>query len=381
MVRSVPVCDESGRVVRRFGTASDIDDRRRAEEALRASEQRFRFLAESIPHLVWTCGPDGVVDYASPRLLEYLGIAPDRPAAPHLDRIAGIPRIVADRRGLGCCLREWSEYHIQHRLRGADGEYRWFLGHALPQCDDAGRPAGWYGTCTDIDSRWRGQQEIERLNRNLKARIDESETLFETIPIGIAIAEDGRRADSGLPGLERLLEMPSGTNASVTAPPGERPEHFRFRREEREIPPDDLPMQVAAREGRPVIGDTLEIIFADRRTKVIHGNAAPLFDEDGRPRGAVGEFMDITEWRRVETALADSEGRLRLAVEATDLGLFDRDLLTGELRWSAHTKAIFGLSADHPITFDRFLAMIHPEDRERIGAAIDRAGPRDHRRL
>ena len=157
----------------------------------------------------------------------------------------------------------------------------------------------------------------------------------------------------------------------MTAPPGERPEHFRIRRDEREIPPDDLPMQVAAREGRPVIGDTLEILFADRRTKVIHGNATPLFDEDGRPRGAVGAFMDITEWRRVETALADSEGRLRLAVEATDLGLFDRDLLTGELRWSARTKVIFGLSADHPITFDRFLAMIHPEDRERIGAAID----------
>jgi PAS domain S-box-containing protein len=374
IVRSVPICDESGRVVRRFGTASDIDDRRRAEEALRASEQRFRFLAESIPHLVWTCRPDGTVDYASPRLLAYLGITPDRELLPtwteslHPDDRA--PTVAAWERSL----REGTEYHIEHRLRGVDGEYRWFLGHARPQRDDAGRLVGWYGTCTDIDSRWRSQQEIERLNRNLKARVDELETLFETVPIGMAIAEDSRCARiRANPALEHLLETPSGSNTSLTAPPGDRPEHFHICRDGREIPPEQLPMQVAAREGRPIIGDTVEIVFADGRTKVVHGNAAPLFDEDGWPRGAVGAFIDMTERRRVETALADSEERLRLSVEATGLGLFDRDLLTGELRWSAATRAIFGLAADEPVTFDRFLAMIHPEDRERLGAASHRA--------
>ncbi len=75
IVRSVPAIDESGRVVRRFGTATDIDDRMQAEEALRADEQRFRFLAESIPQMVWTACPDGSVDYSSPRFLEYLGVA------------------------------------------------------------------------------------------------------------------------------------------------------------------------------------------------------------------------------------------------------------------------------------------------------------------
>ncbi len=374
IIRSVPVCDESGRVIRRFGTATNIDDRRRAEEALRASEQRFRFLAESIPHLVWTCGPDGVVDYASPRLLAYLDITLDRAPSPtwteslHPDDRA--PTIAAWERSV----REGTEYLVEHRLRGADGEYRWFLGQALPQRDEAGRLVGWYGTCTDIDSRRRSRHEIERLNRDLKARVDELETLFKTIPIGIVIAEDSRCARiRANPAMERLLETPPGANASLTAPPEERPENFRFRREARPVPPDDLPMQVAAREGWPVLADTLEAAFADGRTKVIHGNAAPLFDEEGRPRGAVGAFMDVTEWRRVETALADSEERLRLAVEATGLGLFDRDLATDELRWSPRTKAIFGLPADRPITFDGFLAMIHPEDRDRARDAIERA--------
>ena len=168
-----------------------------------------------------------------------------------------------------------------------------------------------------------------RLNRDLKARVDELETLFETIPIGIAIAEDSRvRRIRANPALERLLETPPGSNTSLTAPEDQRPGHFHFRRDGRDVAPDDLPMQVAAREGRPVVGETLEVIFADGRTRMIHGNAAPLFDEEGRPRGAVGAFMDVTEWRRVEAALADSEERLRLAVQATGLGLFDRDVVS-----------------------------------------------------
>ena len=339
-----------------------------------AGEQRFRFLAESIPHLVWTCRPDGVVDYASPRLLEYLGIAADEPLMPAWteaihpeDRLAALD---AWRRTVG----DGTEYHVEYRLRGGDGAYRWFLGHALPERDESGRVVGWYGTCTDIDSRSRARQEIVRLNRDLRARVDELETLLETIPIGIALSEDSAcariRANSVL---ERLLETAPGSNTSLSAPEDQRPGHFHFRRDGRDIAPDDLPMQVAAREGRPVVGEAVEAVFADGRTRILYGNAAPLFDEDGRPRGAIGAFMDVTERRRVEAALADSEERMRLAVQATGLGLFDRDLASGTLRWSAHTKAIFGLPDDYPITYERFLTLVHPEDRDRVRVLIERA--------
>ncbi len=384
IVRSVPVYDPAGQIVRRFGTATDIDDRRRAEEALRESERRFRFLAESIPHLVWTCRPDGSVEYASPRLIAYLGLGPgDSPDTAWVEALHPDDRervlAVWER-----SLRGGGEYHSEFRLRGADGTYRWFLAHALPQHDEAGRLAAWYGTWTDIDSQWRGRQEIVRLNRDLRARVDELETLFATVPIAIAIAEDPCCERIRVnPAMERLLEVRPDANPSMTAPEGERPEHFRFLRGGREVPPEDLPVQVAAREGRPILGATLEASFADGRTKIIHGNAAPLFDEDGRPRGAVGAFMEVTEWRRVERALADSEERLRLAVEAAELGLFDRDMTTDTLRWSGRTRAIFGLAADEPITAQRFMAMVHPDDRgrliEHLARALDPriAGPYD----
>lgn len=374
IVRSVPIRDETGRVTRRFGTATDIDDRRRAEEALRASEQRFRFLAESIPHLVWTCGADGATNYASPRLLEYLGVEANNPGRPvwlEFVHPEDHDRAVAlwDQSVL-----QGAVFHHEFRLRRADGVYRWFLGHALPQRDESGRLMGWYGTCTDVDWQWTAQQEVVRLNRALKARVGELETLFETVPIGIAIAEDRDcRKIRANPAMERLMELEAGSNVSMTAPDGERPERVEMRRNGRPISGDDLPMQLAAREGRPVVGDSVEMAFAGGRVKQIYGHASPLFDEDGRPRGAVGAFLDVTEWRRVEAALADSEEWLRLAIEATGLGLFDRDLLTDELRWSERSKAIFGLAPDATVTVDRYFELIHPEDRERIRVSIERA--------
>ncbi|MGP0064111.1 MAG: PAS domain-containing protein, partial [Isosphaeraceae bacterium] len=372
MVRSVPVCDDSGRVVRRFGTATDVDDRMRAEEAMRAGEQRFRFLAESIPQMVWTARPDGFVDYVTPRSLEFLGVAPDRVLG-----WAWIDLVHPDDRETAIAawqqaLRDGTEYRIEYRFRhGATGEYRWFLTHALRPRDEAGRVVGWYGTCTDIDAQWRDQQEIVRLNRDLHARVDELETLYETIPIGIAIADDvacaGMRSN---PALERILEITPGSNSSRSAPPGERPTNFTTYRDGRELPPEDLPMQVAARTGQPVTASEVEIRFADGRAKWVYGNASPLFDEDAQPRGAVGAFLDMTEWRRVEAALKDNEEHLRLAIRATDLGLFDRDLTTDALRWSDRSKAIFGLPPDAAITFGDFLGRIHPEDRARVRDAI-----------
>ena len=65
LVRSVPVSDDAGQVVRRFGAATDIDDLKRAEEALRENEGRLRLLTEIMPQLVWSSLPDGSIDYCN----------------------------------------------------------------------------------------------------------------------------------------------------------------------------------------------------------------------------------------------------------------------------------------------------------------------------
>ena len=367
MVRSVPVRDDvgPGDPAVRHGHRHRRPDAGRG--GTRAGEHRFRFLAESIPQMVWTASPMARWTIPAPG-----SSSSSAPCAEQVEGRAWMDLIHADdresgRRRLETRAPRGDQYRVECRLRTAHGEYRWFLGHALPQRDDTGRIARWYGTWTDIDLQWQAQQEIVRLNRDLRARVDELETIFATVPIGIAISEDVDCARiRSNPAQEQMLELAPGSNASLSAPAEERPEHFRFRRGGRDLRPDELPMQVAAREGQAITGCELEMCCADGRTKWFYGNATPLFDEGGQPRGSVGAFLDMTEWRRVEAALKENEEQLRLAIQATDLGLFDRDLTTNTLRWSDRSKAIFGLPPDYPITLDEFYRRLHPEDRPRV---------------
>ena len=326
-------CDDAGRVLRRFGTATDIDDRRRAEEALRASEQRFRFLAESIPHLVWTCRPDGFVDYASPRSAGVPRRRPGGAAGLRLDR--GDPprgsRAHASRPGSGRSARGPSTTSSTasaaarrgipmvprarpapaRRRRPARGLVRHLHRHRRAVAEPAGdRPAQPRppGAGRRAGDPLRDDPDRHRHRRGRRVRPDPG--------------EPGARAAAGdRAGIEHLADRAgraSGRSTSASAATGGRS-------------PRGAADAGRGPEGRPVIGDEpWRSVFADGRTKRIYGNAAPLFDEDGRPRGSVGAFMDMTEWRRVEAALADSEEQLRLAVEATGLGLFDRDLTTDD---------------------------------------------------
>ena len=100
---------------------------------------------------------------------------------------------------------------------------------------------------------------------------------------------------------------------------------------------------------------------------------SPVHDEGGRIVNFVGVQEDVTERKRVEEELAKSAERLRLATEATGLGTWDYDLVTGELRWDERCKEIFGLLPDDEVDYDAFLKMLHPEDRDRVDRVVSRA--------
>ena len=162
-VRAVPVRDTEGRIIRWYCLHTDIDDRKRAEEALRASEQSLRLIVDSIPGLVATMNAAGELQLFNRQLLEYFGRTPEELknwATSDVVHPDDLPRAIA---AFTNAVESGHPYDIEHRCRRADGVYRWFQVRALPVRDTEDRIISWYILLTDIDERKQAEDRLQLL--------------------------------------------------------------------------------------------------------------------------------------------------------------------------------------------------------------------------
>ena len=125
----------------------------RAREALRDSETRYRFLAESIPVQIWTAQPDGQLDYVSQRVATYFGLTSEQVLGEGWMNVIHRDDLAQAGERWARSLATGEPYEVEFRLRRHDGEYRWYLGRALAQVDEHGRIVQWFGTNTDIQDQ------------------------------------------------------------------------------------------------------------------------------------------------------------------------------------------------------------------------------------
>jgi PAS domain S-box-containing protein len=140
-------------------------ERKRTEEALRASEQQYHALADFIPGIVWTSRPDGSIDYASQFWSTFTGLTLEQTQGSgwtstlHPDDVQRVSDIWTN------ALRTEEPVEVEYRLkRAADGLYRWFLARGKPVRDRAGRVVKWFGMLTDIEDQKQGERTLERQN-------------------------------------------------------------------------------------------------------------------------------------------------------------------------------------------------------------------------
>lgn len=145
----------------------------------------------------------------------------------------------------------------------------------------------------------------------LRARTAELETVLGAVPALVWITHDVACSSvTGSHASYEFLRLPAGANPSLSAPEGERPAHFTIRTDGQEMPAEALPLQRAAR-GETIRDTEIEVAFEDGSSRWIFGNAVPLMDDDGRARGAVSAFVDVTDRKRAEASLRDSQIRLQ----------------------------------------------------------------------
>ena len=151
---------------RQYQIRDHIDQIARQAEALRASENRYRALADNVQQLFWTCTADGRCDYLSRQWVDYTGI----PEAEQLG-LAWLQLVIhpddreRTRSQWAAAVQDRAAYDVEYRIRAANGSYRWFKTRGTPIRDHEGKIVRWFGTCTDIEDRKQAEVVLQEADR------------------------------------------------------------------------------------------------------------------------------------------------------------------------------------------------------------------------
>jgi PAS domain S-box-containing protein len=164
-----PVKDAQGGIIGASKIARDISESKHIQAALMESEARFRQLADTMPQMVWTARPDGIVDYWNERWFRFTGFTPVPLKDASSERILHPDDLPRAREAWYTAVHSGEAYNIEFRFWDRqENRWRWFVARAVPIRDAAGNIVRWFGTYTDIDEQKRVQDELRRVNEDLE---------------------------------------------------------------------------------------------------------------------------------------------------------------------------------------------------------------------
>ena len=357
ITRAEPLRASDGTLLYWIGVNLDIDEAKRAEDALHKSEKELRDVIDTIPAIVWSTLPDGSNTYVNKRFVEYSGSSAEQMAGSgwqalihpdDLERHAG----------------KWMEavatgkpLENEVRSRRSDGQYRWQLDRGVPLRNEDGNIVKWYGVTTDIEDRKRAE---EARTRN-EFYLSEGQRLAHTGSWGFDPAgfydywsEElfriyGLDPDKGPPTLEQYL-------ACV------HPQDRAFMAEAiQKIVDAGLGCDLKKRIVRP--GGELRYIRCVGIPVIANGVLKRI----------IGTAMDVTEQEQLTQELQRREAYLAEAQRLSHTGSFSWRVSSGEIFWSDETFRIFQCDPSTKPTVDFVLSRVHPEDRDSVRQQIDRA--------
>jgi PAS domain S-box-containing protein len=294
LARSLPMKDKDGTITGWFAGVTDIDDQKRAEMALRESEERFRKVFEEGPIGILLVDTDGRIQRANRRFCEMLGYAESELIAVGL---AGVSHPDDWERDLPFVSRLWrgeiSRYHLEKRYLRKDGQLVWCQVTISLMHDEAGRPINNIGMVEDITERRQAEERLQHSERTLR-------TLMDASPESIVLMGiDGRVVFANATMAQRF-----GTTADKLVG---------------RTSADLLPAEIAANRMKhlqTVVRTGKSLRFDDVRfDRCIESALHPIFDEQGKVAALAVLGIDHTERRRAEEALQKAHDELERRVD------------------------------------------------------------------
>jgi PAS domain S-box-containing protein len=300
--------DEKGPLCQ--ATLIDVTEQKQLERNFQETQNRYQTLVEASPGVIFETDTRGKSTFVSDRWTQWTGITQEETVG--RDWFQGLPpgdAVAAE--------APWKEvrandtfYEYRHRLRAADGSYRWVLVSALPSRDREGNIVRWIGTLTDVDDIARAEELLKAQKNRLEKRL---EAVMEALPIGLVITD---RQGGGLEFNRAYKEIWGATPPDVRSVEDYSPFKAWWANTGKVLAPEEWASAQAILEEQAVVGQVLEIErFDGSRTHVIN-SAAPIRDSAGRVIGSAVAIQDISELRKSQEALRTKEAELSLVLNA-----------------------------------------------------------------
>jgi len=278
-------------------TYADITGLKKAEEALKESERRFRTMINSIPQLAWMTDENGWIYWYNDRWYDYTGTTPEEMMGwgwrkvHHPDLVEG----VVDR--ISRAFASESAWEDIFLLRSREGHYRWFLSRALPVRREDGTLVGWFGTNTDITEQRLTEEALEKSEEQLLLALEGGELgYFDFNPRTNELVWSDRTKE--LFGLPRDAEVDFNVYLGALYP------------EDRER--TQAAIRKALDPANGVYENEYRVIgLKDGRLRWLRSKGKVFFDAEGQPHRLSGVILDITAQKEAEAALQQSESNLR----------------------------------------------------------------------
>lgn len=307
LFRANPLRDECGTIIKWYGTNIDIEDRKQAEEELKAKERDLFQTINTIPSPAFSTHADGHVDFLNQRWLDYAGMTAEQALGWGWKTVIHPDDVDRHLQYWQSCLESGTEGEIEARHRRFDGVYRWCVVRANPLRDESGNVIKWYGISFDIEDRKRAEDAL-KLSRSLleKGQSTSSTGSFFWRVDGnvVDVSDEFRRIHEFEPDVPITLDQ------------------IRSR-----IHPEDLAMIgdkiERAREGGDDLTGVLDydvrLVMPDGSIKFVHTNGHGTRDPSGVLE-IIGATQDITSRRLAEYALIEARTELERVARVTALG-------------------------------------------------------------